>query len=426
MNYSRPQRYLSSLLIFSILFLQTVEIPLFDSTRANAQMNADLVSFIVDDDVYSGTVKSKINQYAEDIQEYLPHTRVVIFPVSKVSNPFNIASINEKLYYEGDGEGLSRLIGTILIGEVPLPVVHRDGKSFLSVYPYVDFDNKSFVYDQVKKSYEYTSRVTTEEKPEAWHSVIRPNTGRAADNESKLIAFLDKTHDFYLKQGLFSAENTRSEPRVFYFDALHDQLTSSAENLQSYELFLANIEDIAYNRFNKYLARTFSDATAGIMNIAPESISDPELRALVGQYSGSVMNLANVPDITTKDIIEKAAKQFFEIFNAKYMGDILRYIHNAGRYGDATNVRVDSTPVVIAKKDILMRQTLKDTNTVLESAIDQLVRGTLSNPLRVFTAYEYTTKYRTSSPPTYLYKNYFFGQKAEDVTKSEQCTIVRG
>jgi len=104
MNYSRTQRYLSSLLIFSILFLQTVEIPLFDSTRANAQMNADLISFIVDTDIYSGTVKSKINRYAEDIQAYLPHTRVVIFPVSKVSNPFNIASINEKLYYEGDGQ----------------------------------------------------------------------------------------------------------------------------------------------------------------------------------------------------------------------------------------------------------------------------------------------------------------------------------
>jgi len=279
----------------------------------------------------------------------------------------------------------------------------------------------------MKKSYEYTVRVTTDEKPEAWHSVIRANTGRAADDESKLIAFLDKTHDFYLKQGLFSAENTRAEPRVFYFDALHDQLTSSAENLQSYEQFLANIEDIAYNRFNKYLAKTLSDATAGIMSVSDENIKDPDIRAIINQYSGSVMNLSNVPDITTKDIIEKAAKQFFEIFNAKYMGDILRYVHNAGRYGDATNVRVDSTPVVIAKKDILMRQALKDTNTVLESAIDQLVRGSISNPLRVFTAYEYATKYRNiQNSNTLLYKNYFFGQKAEDITKSEQCTIVRG
>lgn len=88
---------------------------MLDSTKAEAKVNTDIVSLIVDEDVYSGVVKAKISQYARDIQAYLPNTRVVIFPVSKTANPFTIASINEKLFYEGDGEGLSRIIGTILI-----------------------------------------------------------------------------------------------------------------------------------------------------------------------------------------------------------------------------------------------------------------------------------------------------------------------
>ena len=90
------------------------------------------------------------------------------------------------------------------------------------------------------------------------------------------------------------------------------------------------------------------------------------IASVLDEYSGTTMDLSKAPDITTKDIIEKSVKQFFEVFNAKYMGDVLRYIHNAGRYGDANNVRADSAPVVIAKKDLFMRTSLKDANTSIE------------------------------------------------------------
>lgn len=100
MKYSRFQRYISSLLIFSILFLQTFEVPMLDITRAEAKTSADIVSLIVEEGIYSGDVKTKVLRYAEDIQGYLAHTRVVIFPVPKTISPFALASINEKLYYE--------------------------------------------------------------------------------------------------------------------------------------------------------------------------------------------------------------------------------------------------------------------------------------------------------------------------------------
>lgn len=353
-------------MIFSILFLQTFEVPMLSSTRAEAKTNADVVSFIVDDDIYGGAVKSKVLQYAKDVQAYLPNTRVVIFPVQKTANPFSIASINEKLFYEGDGDGLSRLVGTVLIGEVPLPVVHKDGKAFMSVYPYVDFDNKSFVYDQTKKSYEYTTKTLTDEKPEVWHSVIRPNTGDESKNRDELVTFFNKTHDFYNKQGLFSSENTPQEPRVFYMDTVHDQEASSYENWKSYNLYLENIEDITYHRFNKSLAKKLYDASQGFYNLDSTTVKDPSIKAILDAYSGSTMDLSKAPDITTKDVIQKSVKQFFEVFNGKYMGDILRYIHNTGRYGDANNVRADGAPVVIAKQDLFMGTALKDANTSME------------------------------------------------------------
>lgn len=366
MNYSRPQKWLSSFLIFSLLFLQTFEVPVLNSTRAEAKMNADIVSFIVDDSLYGGAVKSRVLQYAKDVQAYLPNTRVVIFPVQKTANPFSIASINEKLFYEGDGEGLSRLVGTILIGEVPLPVVHKEQKAFMSVYPYVDFDNKSFVYDQAEKTYKYTTKTLSDEKPEIWHSVIRPNTGDESKNKNELVIFFNKTHDFYAKQGLFSPENTPQEPRVFYMDTFHDQEASSPDIWKSYNMYLENIEDISYRRFNKYLAKKLYDASQSFYGIKSEDVKDPAIKAILEAYSGSTMDISKAPDITTKDIIEKSVKQFFEVFNGKYMGDVLRYIHNTGRYGDANNVRADSASVVISKKDLFMRTTLRDANTSLE------------------------------------------------------------
>lgn len=270
----------------------------------------------------------------------------------------------------------------------------------MSVYPYVDFDSKSFVYDQTKKIYEYTTKTLTDEKPEIWHSVIRPNTGDASKNSDELVLFFNKTHDFYNKQGLFAPENTKMEPRVFYMDTFHDQEASSPDLWKSYNLYLENIEDIAYNRFNKYLAKKLYDASQGFYSLNGEDVSDPTIKKILETNSSATLDISKAPDITTKDVIEKSVKQFFEVLNTKYMGDVLRYIHNTGRYGDANNVRADSVPVVIAKKDLFMRTSLKDSNTALEGAIDNMVHSTLAKPMIIATGYKVTTTSYTAPKAT--------------------------
>jgi hypothetical protein len=151
--------------------------------------------------------------------------------------------------------------------------------------PYVDFEAKSFIYDQSKKSYEYLGKTLTNEKPEIWHSVIQPNTGDASKNKDELITFLNKTHDFYNKQGLFSSENTPTEPRVFYMDAFHDQKTSSPDLWKSYNMYLENIEDITYRRFNKYLAKKLYDASQDFYRLNSNNIQDPSIKTILDTYS---------------------------------------------------------------------------------------------------------------------------------------------
>lgn len=88
-----------------------------------------------------------------------------------------------------------------MIGNIPVPLVTKDGKTFPSVYPYVDFVDKSFVYDSKNSRYNYSSE-STAESVEVWHGVINPSVGRnwsGASDISKIANFLDKTHEFYTK-----------------------------------------------------------------------------------------------------------------------------------------------------------------------------------------------------------------------------------
>lgn len=99
MPYSRIQQFISYTLIVSILFLQTFEIPFLQRAQAEESSNARIVSFIVDEDTYDD-FSSEINTYAKDIQGYMDNVRVAVFPVPKTINPYEVASINERLYLQ--------------------------------------------------------------------------------------------------------------------------------------------------------------------------------------------------------------------------------------------------------------------------------------------------------------------------------------
>ncbi|USN58016.1 MAG: hypothetical protein H6767_06805 [Candidatus Peribacteria bacterium] len=121
MQYSKPQKILSFFLIFFLLVSVTLHVPLmqvFPRAEAVEKESVSLVSLLVQEEIYSG-IASRLNRYAEDIQGVLENTRVVILPVPENADPFNIASLNESLYYDGYA-GLeavqfhSRLVGTVI------------------------------------------------------------------------------------------------------------------------------------------------------------------------------------------------------------------------------------------------------------------------------------------------------------------------
>lgn len=87
------------------------------------------------------------------------------------TTPAQIAAKNEALYFQGDGDNVdSHLVGTVLIGNIPIPMVSRAGEYFPSIFPYVDFTDKAFVYNPNTHQYEQTENAPSKyEAAEIWH-----------------------------------------------------------------------------------------------------------------------------------------------------------------------------------------------------------------------------------------------------------------
>ncbi len=49
----------------------------------------------------------------------------------------------------------------------------------------------------------------------------------------------------------------------------------------------------------------------------------------------------SLPDIQTARPIMTYLKRFHELVNAKTLGDIQKFVHNAGRYNSGTTLRLD-------------------------------------------------------------------------------------
>lgn len=129
------------------------------------------------------------------------------------------------------------------------------------MYPYVDFVDKAFVYDPKSSGYIYNTTDLVSESVEIWHGVINPAVGRnwgGATDIAKIGQFLDKTHAFYTKSGKFAPSTL--PPKVFYYDGQSESKSIDTRGLFQYSLSMKNAENIAYNRFTKYLLRDISTA----------------------------------------------------------------------------------------------------------------------------------------------------------------------
>lgn len=66
--------------------------------------------------------------------------------------------------------------------------------------PYVDFEEKSYIFNHESGKYEKSEKALSKLIPEIWHGVISPNTGDEGDDIEAINDYLDKNHDFHTGQ----------------------------------------------------------------------------------------------------------------------------------------------------------------------------------------------------------------------------------
>jgi hypothetical protein len=132
----------------------------------------------------------------------------------------------------------------------------------LSIFPYVDFDEKHFLFNFTTGRYEFGKQSMDDPNPDIWHGVISPNSGSTDTDIQKLVEFLDKTHEFYQGGPRFEAiRRNEHTPAVFYMDHYREQQSAQFVHWRAYsQIYLPNQENLIYNRLNKYLAQKMYDA----------------------------------------------------------------------------------------------------------------------------------------------------------------------
>src|SRR5690606_12567096 len=101
-----------------------------------------LVNVLVESELMNDwTISGHVRRYCQRVQEVLG--AVCLITPWEGQTPSRIVEALQQLYFEGYevDDGLAKLIGMVVVGEVPLPVVHNGQDSFPSFFPYTDLVN---------------------------------------------------------------------------------------------------------------------------------------------------------------------------------------------------------------------------------------------------------------------------------------------
>ncbi|MBI2464194.1 S-layer homology domain-containing protein [Candidatus Peregrinibacteria bacterium] len=376
------------------------------------------------------TLKSRVDRYARDVQNELDATKALIIKTSPNESTVNITNALEKLYFEGDGtkNEINQLSGIVLIGNIPLPVVDKNGNFFPSMFPYTDFVDKAYLYNPTTDHFERNNDFAFGQ-PEIWHGVIRPPLS-GNDGSELLAAYLDKNHLFHVGEPDF----TTFDSKIFYNDFEAEFSGASRASYGDYDRYLKLWEEISYLRYTKDLfQKIYNEVEGGFDTLITQNPEDQEAlektrKEMYSQVEAELQKslkdnpvegfdpssvtydpsklpdsatlFAEMPDIQSKKAIEKYLRRYYELFQ-RYLSDVNDFVKETGRYraayenasGDVKS-DIDSLVSLISKKDEYTRAFMKEVNDRVEKEIDDVVNSIQKN-IPIAESLTFSGNYRT-------------------------------
>ncbi|PKL36620.1 hypothetical protein CVV38_01820 [Candidatus Peregrinibacteria bacterium HGW-Peregrinibacteria-1] len=344
----------------------------------NEDVVNDVIVVVVDRDLYetsgvfSGLSSSypsllserrmsqRIDRYAWDLRDSNDGTEVRTVFFNEGDDVIGLAKALQNIYVEGENNSYD-MVGVVLIGDIPLPVVNKNGNRFASIFPYVDFVDQVYIIDG--EDFVYNSAVSFP-KQEVWHGVI---TAPATGNPGlvSLAQFFDKNHLFY--QGV--EEYADFERKMFYADFIDEEKSINENVIQFYLEYLEEWEDLAYMRFNKFWANELSGKVMSGLEFESGTEAGQNFLSQLGD-----VGMTDMPDIYAKNVIDQFLIPYYQVVKG-HISEVNDFAANTGRYLPSQNdpMPVDTVPVLIGVKDEYTKAYLKNVNDALEKAVDGMI-----------------------------------------------------
>ncbi|MCX6825442.1 MAG: VCBS repeat-containing protein [candidate division SR1 bacterium] len=447
--------FVRTLIIFygiSYLLQNTLFVDRKKVYAAETPSTTNIVAVFVDKNIYEG-IKTNLERYTTSyIQQKIANSKAVVFPIDTTTmKAFEISKMLENMYFEGIKDQSSKLVGTILIGDVPLPVVQNNGFIYPSIFPYVDFEHQEFVYDSNKKFFVYNDNPNGQ--AELWHGIIKFDTAQQYNTffnkvksyKENPIKFIDKAiryEDFIGLKKYFIPENTK-----YYINNL---------------LFA---EDMGYHRYNNLLLNTLksehNDSSLAVGNDLKadlQTTTDPDLKAYAtdigsrnDQAAATSQDVtSSMPTLTLKKAIQEMLKGYDGLISSQFLSKIKDNINGLARrykttegetftdYGSLTNKIAQKDNRLLGDPDNNVQPLLIQINDFLEKGLNNQIEQekyymTMPIPISELDFAGETRRVLGLKPKkictrkTYnYYENYFFGKNANLITSAGQTSIYRG
>lgn len=477
--------------IFTLFLVITLLAPLLVSYQplltSAEEINYDIAVIFVEKSLWNeteiddeSTLSGKIYRYTKDIQNDLENTKALILAVDSTESTQKIFAVLEKLYLEGEKtmEGVNKLNGVILIGDVPLPTIKTDSVNFSSVFPYTDFIAPAYIYNQTEGLFVDNNN---NEEAEIWHGVIRPK-GTVDEKKQQISDFLDKNHAFRT-----STSSDKYNDEVFYSNFIDEAKNLNPQKLADYEQLSAHRSDFAFLRFNSNLLTTVMSDTYsqiygsvgidddkdgltdedeldgidndgdglidedegdgfsgvdndgdGLIDEDPQDEVDNDSDGLIDEDLDSSpllsenYDIGSYPDFTTKEKIEETWSEYIFAVDS-FVSNSLEDVDNSGRW---TEENGDVLPYLITQNDRFVQEYFRQINLAFEDKITAFAHQ-IQTPKTYTTTVNYECCKNSIFDPLgmdsscehkYDFIEYYYlnGTAMKDITSAEQCSLVRG
>jgi hypothetical protein len=394
MRNQRKKTFILSTLIIYLISLFTQQFSALFEVRAQTKNtpHVNIVAVLVDNAIYNQLAKD-IEWYATSyIQQEIPESKALVMPINlqNIDAP-QIHKMLENIYFDGLSGVNSTLLGTVLIGNIPLPVINQNGYIFPSIYPYVDFIEQKYVRDPIDQY--FIPNGNENGQAEIWHGLIDYDA-RIGDYEN----FFKKIKNYRANPANFIGKNIR------YEDFIANKNGFLADNLQFYQNKILFSEDIGYQRFSPLMLRMFqgtqNEGAAAIANGLADVMK--ELGGNLTDENGNTLDIASEitqvesgteKGLSTK-VVEKSIKDSFlldypKVYSTKNAVTLRDNVMAGGRrltgYQDEEGAQLittaDSSIDKINLKDIVnggnesVQGVLISFNTALENAVDKKIEN---------------------------------------------------